>query len=204
MGERDTREALLDAVGTLLTRDGLSALSLRKAAAAAGVSHGAPGALFGDFAGMLTAYACRAFDRLGARMTSELAAATTGPAAVAATGRGYIAFAREEPEAFLLMFRKDLLHPQEPTLVAARERCFAVLTKALERSVVEGRLTAQRLPLVRVAAWSLVHGLASLRLTEAIPEQAGGGEAELARAMTDLFARSVLAAPGSTEPSGRA
>ncbi|TNF31173.1 MAG: TetR/AcrR family transcriptional regulator [Deltaproteobacteria bacterium] len=199
MPERDTREALLDAVGELLNRDGLSGLSLRKAAAAAGVSHGAPGALFGDFAGMLTAYACRAFHRLGARMTDELATATTGPEALAATGRGYLAFAREEPEAFLLMFRRDLLRPHDPELIAARARSFSVLTAALQRAVDEERLPRERLPLVRIASWALVHGVAGLRLADAFPSHAGGGEAELARAVTDLFAHSVLAAAEASE-----
>ena len=196
MADRDTREALLDAVGTLLTSDsGLSGLTLRKVAAAAGVSHGAPGALFGDFAGMLTAYACRAFDRLRERMTTELATATSGPQALAATGRGYIAFAREEPDAFLLMFRKDLLRADDPALSRTRERCFSVLSEALERAVAEGRVAPERVPLVRIAAWALVHGLAALRLTDAVPAAAGGGEVELARAVTDLFASSVLPLP---------
>lgn len=198
MADRDTREALLDAVGTLLTGDGgLSGLSLRKVAAAAGVSHGAPGALFGDFAGMLTAYSCRAFDRLRERMGAELATATTGPEALAATGRGYIAFAREEPDAFLLMFRKDLVRADDPLLARSRERCFAVLSEAPERAVAEGRVSPERVSLVRIAAWALVHGLAALRLTDAISATVGGGEAELARAITDLFATSVLPAPNA-------
>jgi len=192
MTARDTREALLDAVGDLLVSDGVGRLSLRKAAAAAGVSHGAPGALFGDRAGMLTAFSCRCFLRLRDRMREELATATNGTDALAATGRGYLRFAREEPEAFLLMFRRDLVNADDPLLADARERSFAVLSEALQRAVDEGLLAAERLHLVRVGAWSIVHGLAALRLTDAIPAGVGGGDAGLARAVTDLFASHVL------------
>ena len=92
-----------------------------------------------------------------------------------------------------------MLHWDDASLVAARERCFGVLTTALERAVAEGRLSAKRMPLVRIAAWAIVHGLAALRRSDAYPATAGGGEDALARAVTDLFAHSVLPPPAGIE-----
>ncbi|MDP2377829.1 TetR/AcrR family transcriptional regulator, partial [Reyranella sp.] len=96
----DTREALLDAVGVVLARDGLRGLSLRRIAAEAGVSHGAPGAIFGDRAGMISHFAARGFERLAASRAREALEAPDGRQALAATGRGYVAFALAEPDCF--------------------------------------------------------------------------------------------------------
>lgn len=200
---RDTRETLLDAVGSALERDGLAALSLRKVAALAGVSHAAPGALFGDRAGLLTAYAVRGYDRLTAAMTEQTAAAESHREALKATGRGYIAFALDEPEAFRLMFRHDLLRADDPALLAARDAAHGVLSEVIARAVAAGDLAADRAPIVSLGAWSIAHGYAALALSGVLPRRVGTETAEaLARAVTALFVDATLTPPDAPRGEG--
>ena len=84
-GTAQSRQALLDAVGVVLERVGLEGMSLRKVAAEAGLSHAAPGVLFGGRAAMLTAYAAEGFRELGRRMHVAERNAVDGRAALAAT-----------------------------------------------------------------------------------------------------------------------
>src|SRR5262245_52005851 len=62
------REALLAAAEGILERDGITGLTLRAAARAAGVSHAAPKNHFGDLAGLLSDLAATGFERLAAMM----------------------------------------------------------------------------------------------------------------------------------------
>lgn len=198
---RDTRGALLDAVDGALERDGLAGLSVRKVAALAGVSHAAPGALFGDRAGLLTAYAVRAYERLTASMTAQTAHACDAREALQGTGRGYIAFALEEPEAFRLMFRHDLLRGDDAALLTARDAAHGVLTDAIARAVAEGLVPPERAGLVSLGAWSIAHGYAALALSGALSRRAGGETLEaLARAVTALFVDATLAPVRDSEP----
>ena len=87
----------------------------------AGVSHALPGVIFGDKAGMLTAWAAEGFWALGAAMEVALQDGAAGPEQLAATGRAYVRFAVEDPERFRLMFRQDLLRTDLPEYRAAVE-----------------------------------------------------------------------------------
>lgn len=157
-----TRERLLDALTVVLAREGVAGLSLRKVAAVAGVSHAAPGVVFGDRAGLLTAYATAGFQRLDAAMEAAGAAEPTGPAALAAVGRAYVGFALAEPALFEIMFRQDLLHAQDEGYRAAADHAYRPLRDAIERCVAEGHVPRARAPDTLLLAWTLVHGLVML------------------------------------------
>lgn len=157
-----TRERLLDAVTEVLSRDGVAGLSLRKVAALAGVSHAAPGVVFGDRAGLLTAFAAAGFLRLNAVMTEAGRREPTGPRALAAVGRAYVGFALDEPELFEIMFRQDLLHAHDADYRAAADRAYGPLKSAIDRCVAEGFVTPERAGETLLAAWTLVHGLVML------------------------------------------
>jgi len=194
----DTRDRLLDAVAVVLRRDGLGGFSLRRVATEAGVSHGAPGALFGDFSGMLTAFAARGFERLDEMIAAAVVGAPDAREELAAVGRAYVAFALEEPERFSVMFRGELLRSDDPALLAARDRSYQRLQTALERAVGEGRLEASRLPLVALGAWSIVHGLASLIHSGHLPRRMGAVDGHaLADAVASMYAGLTLRPPDS-------
>ncbi|MCA9517399.1 MAG: TetR/AcrR family transcriptional regulator [Myxococcales bacterium] len=190
---KPAREALLDAVAVVLGRDGIGGLSLRQVALAAGVSHGAPGALFGDRAGMLAAFAARGFLRLAEAMATAATGAADGRAALAATGRAYASFARAEPEAFQLMFREDLLRIDDPELSRAREVAYGPLKGAITRAVREGFCPPERADAVLYGAWAMVHGLASLMAGGLVPNRfAGRDQADVVTALTEMYARSLM------------
>ncbi len=69
------REALIDAGLQLLAEGGPSALTLRRAAARAGVSHAAPAHHFDGLTGLLTAIAVRAYQAFSGQMIQHREAA---------------------------------------------------------------------------------------------------------------------------------
>ncbi|MCA9711632.1 MAG: TetR/AcrR family transcriptional regulator [Myxococcales bacterium] len=190
-GTPASRRALLDAVGVVLAAEGLEGLSLRKVAAEAGLSHAAPGVLFGGRAAMLTAYAAESFRVLGQRMEQAEQDAPTGPAALAATGQAYVMFAVEQPLRFQIMFRTDRLVPRDPEYLTACRDAFIPLRRAIERGMDEGWIRTGEIEDVTLAAWSLVHGLAMLWFSKHLAGRVKPDPKRLAERITTLFAQSI-------------
>jgi AcrR family transcriptional regulator len=160
------RETLLDTTLRLIDTEGIGAVSLRRVAREAGVSPGAPYHHFADRADLLAALSARGYGLLAA----QLAAARTGTGspvrALAGLIRAYVAFARREPGYFRLMFRPELSagNHEHPGLQAAEHAAGEQLDAAVAGCVDAGIITADQADVLRVAAWSLAHGLASLWL----------------------------------------
>jgi hypothetical protein len=144
---------------------------------------------------MLAAFAAEGYRQLAASVTEEIgrSACETGADQLAAVGRGYVRFAIRQPEYFEVMFRPDALNVDLAELVEATETAYRLLVDSLARCEAEGSLAGHDPIVVGVAAWSLVHGLASLwlsgRLGERIPVS---DPTELAAAVSALFVSSVL------------
>jgi AcrR family transcriptional regulator len=160
------REAMLAAAERILERDGIAGLTLRAAARAAGVSHAAPKNHFGDIRGLLSELAAVGFARFGAALVADIREDAAPEARLAAIGRGYVAFARQNPGLFLLMFRSERLDFTRPSLRAAGEAAFGVLARAVgaqQPAHSNAPLTLAQAADI-TAAWSLVHGFAMLML----------------------------------------
>ena len=158
------RRALLDAVADIVLEAGPDAVSLRDCARRAGVSHSAAAPHFGDLRGLLTSFATEGNLRLAHSMTDAVAAlppAADARARLAATGHGYMAFARNNPAHFRLMFRTDLLAATDPAWQHAVQASWAPLAEAMAGHVpgADGRALRARLAL----AWAAVHGFCALR-----------------------------------------
>jgi len=182
-------------VDDALRSGGASALSLRDVARRAGVSHAAPAHHFGSKSGLLTSFAAQGYRRLAESVVAEMTALapTDGPAALAAIGRGYVRFAVTEPAQFEVMFRTDALDESAPELVAATGTAFGLLTGTVERCCLEGWLSDRDPQLVAVAAWSIVHGLASLWISGRLVDRIGASDSDqLAAAVSELFVEAVL------------
>lgn len=176
----DLRAALIDAAVDAIESDGVDRLSLRDLARRVGVSHAAPAHHFGDRTGLFTAIAADGFDRL----VRELEA--SGGDFVAA-GVAYVRFATAESGRFAVMFRPELLREDDPALAAARDRAGDLLRAGAGAGAgaAAGDTRANAL-----AAWSLVHGFATLWNAGAIDAPAGAAPDELARAVASrLFLR---------------
>jgi AcrR family transcriptional regulator len=99
------REALILAGMQLLEEKGLDALTLRRCAAMAGVSHAAPAHHFDGLAGLKTAIATRGYATFERLMKEGVAAAGPEPRAQAyGMSLGYIRFATEHNALFNLIF----------------------------------------------------------------------------------------------------
>jgi AcrR family transcriptional regulator len=170
----DLRRALLEAAVAAIAEVGPAAVSLRDLARRAGVSHAAPAHHFGDKAGLLTAVAADGFRRLAA--TLQEASEATG--SFLEVGVAYVRFAVTHRAHFEVMFRPELYHTDDPELVRAREQTRALLyppAAEAANSPNGGDLWAG------VAAWSLVHGLATLWLNQNLPPQLGDDPEQIAR-----------------------
>jgi AcrR family transcriptional regulator len=179
----DLRRALLDALAETLREQPPEALSLRDLARRAGVAHSAAAPHFGDKRGLLTAFATEGYQRLATAQRAAMAAAARDPAAqLAASGQGYLGFARENPGHFRLMMRADLVDGANPALCAAQEAAWQPLAEAITAGTPQ--LDAAQRHARMVLAWSGVHGFAALAAEQAGPVLAG--EAGLAAAEAAL------------------
>ena len=195
MASRDVARALLDAVDAALRESAVSSLSLRDVARRAGVSHASPAHFFGNKAGLLTAFAVRGFDGLAETVTAEVVASSPedGPATLAAIGRGYVRFAIAEPSLFEVMFRSDVLDVRDAALTYATQSAYALLTSTVEQCALEGALPGRDPAVVTVAAWSIVHGLATLWTSGWLAGRSPVDDPnQLAALVGDLFVGAVM------------
>ena len=179
----DLRRAVLAAAVAAIPDVGPAGLSLRDLARRAGVSHAAPAHHFGDKAGLLTAVAVEGYELLAEALT----AAQQSTDDFLELGVAYVRFAVEHRAHFEVMFRPDLYHRRDPDLLVAQERAGAALY-AGAGSVPPGR-RGEDVRVAGVAAWSLVHGFASLWLTGAVPADLGDDPEAAARAVAGVLFR---------------
>ncbi len=190
---RATEEAIRDA--------GVSQLSLRDVARRVGVSNRAPAHHFKDKAGLLTEFAIDGYEMLSQTVVDSVASAgpTNGAEILAAIGRGYVRFAVNHREHFEVMFRLDLLHPEDPRFIGVSEMAYGLLTSTIEQCRREGRLAGRDPETVGVSAWALVHGLSALWLSGRLSERIAESDIErLSARVSNLFVETVLT-PGRRE-----
>ncbi|MEN3612581.1 TetR/AcrR family transcriptional regulator [Plantactinospora sp. ZYX-F-223] len=171
----DLRRALLSAAATAIEESGPAGLSLRDLARRAGVSHAAPAHHFGDKAGLLTAFATEGFEML-ADTLAQIRQESGG--SLRELGVGYVTFAVHHRAHFEVMFRPDLFHRDDAALTAAQQRARAAL-----RAGVSGLPAAPVGPeaaQTELAAWSIVHGFATLWLGGALRGDQVGDDPEAA------------------------
>jgi AcrR family transcriptional regulator len=179
----DLRRALIEAAVAEIGARGAGSLNLRELARAVGVSHAAPRHHFGDKRGLLTAVAAEGFQQLGEELGSTWA--STG--SFLELGVAYVRFALAHPAHFEVMFRPDLLRATDPALIEAMARTRQLLYGPV-RSVADPAMERdQRMP--GIAAWALVHGLATLWLAGNLPADLVDDPEALTRAVArHLFA----------------
>jgi len=170
----DLPRALLEAALQAIAEVGPAAVSLRDLARRTGVSHAAPAHHFGDKAGLLTAVATDGFRRLAATLGQTYQA--TG--SFLEVGVAYVRFAVTHRAHFEVMFRPELYRTDDPELVQAREQARALLYPPAAEAANSPDGDEVR---AAVAAWSLVHGLATLWLNHNLPPQLGDDPEQITR-----------------------
>jgi len=182
----NARNALVQAASELLEDCGAAALSLRSVAERAGLSRQAPYNHFTDKEAMLAALVVAGFRRLA----DELRAAAdekAGTIALEAASNAYIAFAQRTPALFRLMFAHELVDIAKfPDATAASADAFSTLV-----AIVTTLCPPARAADLSLAAWSIVHGYATLCNEAGI--EAPGKRGERARQFTNIIISSAAA-----------
>jgi AcrR family transcriptional regulator len=158
----DTREALLAAAHDLLASEGPAALSVRRIAAAAGMSTMNLYSRFGGKDGVLDELFIDGFRR----MSEEMADAPVSDDPIAdllACGHAYRDFARRNPTYYSLMFDRVVpdFQPSPRAVDAALAGLGRVIAR-VQRAMDEGKVRKGDAFQVAAALWACEHGLASL------------------------------------------
>jgi len=203
----DLRKALVEASIEILREEGATALTLRSAARRVGVSHAAPKNHFGDLRGLLAAVATTGFIGLAA----ALAEAKRGQGAregLVASAVAYVGFALASPGAFRAMFH-PLLAERGFASVEGAPSSLEVASRAAFGELVGGVVAAQGAGVVApgdaegksLAAWAMVHGLASLTVDAQL---AGKGIDAAPEALARLAAGYLLDGVSAAKDASRA
>ncbi|MBX3505644.1 MAG: TetR/AcrR family transcriptional regulator [Parvibaculum sp.] len=159
----DLKSALVAAGTRILEEDGVMALSLRGAARAAGVSQTAPYHHFADKEALLAAIAATGFEDLSAEMARRAAGVSTAQDRLSALGLGYVMFATANPGRFRLMFGPLVGEKtQYPALLEAATLSYRMIHGAVAAYLDASATPNRNVDANSMAAWSLVHGLATL------------------------------------------
>jgi AcrR family transcriptional regulator len=169
-----TKQAILDAAVEIISEDGPTALSMRTLADR--IDYSAAG-IYEYFGGKEEIIAAACEQGQGTLYESMAQADPTLPAAdyLYEIGQAYIRFALDHPDYFLLMFTTAPQPNTQPAPSTAVEdalhskgSAYGILLHAIERGIEEGVMRVRpgfgRDEMV-YAAWSLVHGIAMLRVT---------------------------------------
>jgi AcrR family transcriptional regulator len=163
------RPALLTAAIEEIEESGPAAMSLRAVARRAGVTHAAAAYHFGDRKGLLTAIAAEGFGLVA----DALREAHQRTGSFLEVGVAYVRFAVTHRAHFEVMYRPELYHRDDAALVRARVAAGALLYGS---EVPDAERLAEG-----VAAWSIVHGVATLWLNGNLPPQLGDDPEEITR-----------------------
>ncbi len=187
----DLRAALLATIDEVLSEHGADGLSLREVSRRAGVSHAAAYKHFADKSELLGVYADAAFGDFEHALEAARSEAPSPREALIAIGVAYVRFAWKRPAAFRLMFRPEFTGAKLGDPAAAVNRTHQVLTEAVAAAQAAGTLKAGSLEIQVLAAWSMVHGLATIILAGPDPnlvENASAAET-LARSVIETMLR---------------
>jgi len=160
------RKALLRAAIAELREHGAADLSLRRIAARAGVSHGAPYRHFRNKEEILAALVWDTQEAFTSALRTARESARTPRERLFAIGDAYLEFARANPERLTLMFSEPGIaamsrYPVEPTPEALfRYDSFGLLEQTVKECQAADVLspTGDSGP-ISILVWSVVHGL---------------------------------------------
>ncbi len=189
------RRALLDAALALFAERERFDFTMRELARAAGVTHNAPYRHFADRFALMDSLAAEGFVLLREEQLASAKELADDPRSrIAQMGDAYVRFAVAHPHHFRLMFSRPAKTASAEVARAARAS-FALLEKAIAdaeaRRMLRPGLKKRDLA---VAAWSLVHGLASL----VVSGQIGWSAREHKRrveALSTVFAQGAFVTP---------
>ena len=162
---RDLREACVTEALAIIAERGVEELSLREVARRLDVSHQAPYKHFPNRDALLAEVVARAFAAFAAHLDDR--PRHEDPAQdLASLGHAYLAYADAHPLDYRLMFATPLPDPAaHPAMLARARHAFSVTREVAARL---GGRDAAEVELDALFVWSLVHGIAGLRVMSAV------------------------------------
>ncbi|MDW3214860.1 MAG: TetR/AcrR family transcriptional regulator [Ilumatobacteraceae bacterium] len=157
----DLPNALRAAAVDVIDERGLGSFSLREVARRAGVSHTAPAHHFGDIRGLLTSVATEGFDALYAALCAAGDGVSDPVERLIALGEAYVSLARSNHAHCEVMFRVDVVDPDNAQLQLAGMRAYVVLEDTVRALIDDEQLDAD-LDDVTWLCWSAMQGLVTL------------------------------------------
>jgi len=147
-------------------REGLSALSFRRIAEAAGISHTLPYRYFENKEALLARMRADALATFEAYVREYESRADSPLGKVQSVAEGYLTFAREHPEDYMLIFATEQPSPElYPDVLAARRDVFDHVVGVLQRCIDAGLLRGQAREIAH-HFWVALHGLLSLHTAD--------------------------------------
>jgi AcrR family transcriptional regulator len=193
--------ALVEASIALAREGGPDRVVLREAARAAGVSHSAAYRHFTDREALLAEVSRHARTELAAEMRRRVNRAKDPLERLRAVGTAYVDFALTQPGLFRTAFisHPAATHPDDHDRTAGTAtrstadsaEPLEILGEVLDQAQAAGLLDPNRRPGAEIAAWSAVHGLASLLLEGPLPTSAADIEFSLGQVL-NLIGRGLL------------
>jgi AcrR family transcriptional regulator len=197
------RSALIDAGIALAREGGPDSVILREAARAAGVSHSAAYRHFADREALLAAVSRHARSELAAQMHRGVDRAADPVSRLGAVGTAYVNFALTQPGLFRTAFcshpaaggdKRDPPTAHEAEAQTDGAEPYEILGQVLDQAQSAGLLDPNRRPGAAIAAWSAVHGLASLLVDGPLPATQADIDFALGQVL-ELVARGLLKQP---------
>ena len=166
----DLKNALIEAGIDILSKEGVGALSLRKVARKAGVSHTAPYAHFADKQALIAAIATEGYEKLYARISGVVQQYHDDPARqLVEAAYAYLEFALTDTDHFKITLSGIVEKEKDyPAFVTISKKNFDLVVEIIEACQKEGVLPAGPSDLMAVSTWGLLHGLVSLVLEEQV------------------------------------
>lgn len=163
----DLRRALITHALRIIDAEGIEALTIRRLAKEAGVSHAAPAYHFADKSAIVIAVATEGFRIFGNALASALEI-TDPQERLRTIGRAYCRFAYDHPAYYRIMFGEhdDLPDREDERFTSTAVQAFETLLTVVRPLVVAPDMSdkeaLQRTRSAAMAAWSIVHGTVTL------------------------------------------
>lgn len=165
----ELREKLLDIAETEIRASGVQSLRARTLADKAGCAVGAIYNVFEDLTGLILAVNGRTFARLGAAVTSKVAASNGAPVdKLVIMGRAYLSFAHDNPNLWRALFDIEMTADSgvPEWYLADLRNLFGIIAGPL--SEMHPDSTPQDIDLMTRTLFSSVHGIVLLGLERRI------------------------------------
>lgn len=157
----DLPNALRCAAVDVINERGLGNFSLREVARRAGVSHTAPAHHFGDMQGLLTSLAIQGYETLYEVMADALEGRHDPVERLTAIGVAYVELAKTHPAHADVMFRQDVIDPDNDELLACGLDPYVLLHETVQ-DIIDAEQLDVGIDDAVALCWSAMQGLVTL------------------------------------------